>query len=135
MTDHSNPDNTPSDAELAEIVGSNMQVVPRLEMTDEDARAMTHDAHKAVTDLARLMARAAEHLGAGDADEVVTLGYDHTARSVYAEVNLMGLMEVVMHHMNGPNLKRNDICNGAATPMVRATDSGSAAIRLFLQGK
>lgn len=126
---------TPTDDELAEIVGSKMQVVPRLEMTDEDARAMTHDAHKAVTDLARVMARAAEHLGAGDADEVVTLGYDHTARSVYAEVDLMGLMEVVLDNMHGPNLKRNDICNGAATPMVRTTDSGSAAVRLFLQGK
>lgn len=132
MTDR---DNTPTDDELAEIVGSRMQVVPRLEMTDEDARQMTHDAHKAVTDLARVMARAAAHLGAGDADEVVTLGYDHTARSIYAEVDLMGLMEVVMHNMNGPSLKRNDICNGAATPMVRTTDSGSAAIRLFLHGQ
>lgn len=134
MTDPSEND-TPTDDELAEIVGSRMQVVPRLEMTDEDARAMTYDAHKAVTDLARMMARAAEHLGAGDADEVVTLGYDHTARSVYAEVDLMGLMKVVLDNMNGPNLKRNDICNGAATPMVRTTDSGSAAIRLFLHGK
>lgn len=133
--DHNGHTPPPSDEELAAIVGSKMKLIPALDMTEEHGRALTMDANKAVTDLARLLGRAAAHLGAGDADEAVVLGYDHTARCAYAEINLVELMRVTMSHMNGPNLKKNDVTNGAATPVVRVNDDGSSSVKLFLQGK